>query len=73
MDFLLDYNLTEMKTQFQEQLKEYKAAEGIVIRGTLEEINIENAYLAPESMKVDLALRGNLNVLVTGLALGTTE
>lgn len=73
MDFLLDYNLTEMKNQFQEQLKEYKAAEGVLIKGNLEELNIENAYLTSESMKVDVALRGNLNVLVTGLALGTTK
>ena len=67
MDFLLDYNMTEMKAQFQEQLQDYKVTEGVVINGFLEEMNIENAYLAPEAMQVELVLRGNINVLVKGL------
>ena len=67
MDFLLDYNLTEMKEQFQEQLKEYKVTEGVILNGNLEELDIENAYLAPESMKVELILKGKINVLVKGL------
>lgn len=68
MDFLLDYNLTEMKGLFQEQLKEYKVTDGVIIKGYLDELSIENAYLSPASMKVELIMNGNVNVLINGLA-----
>ncbi len=67
MNFLLDYNLQEMKTQFQEQLEEYKITEDVLLNGHLEGLSIQNAYLAPDAIIVDLALKGNLNVRVKGL------
>lgn len=67
MNFLLDYNLQEMKAQFQEQLEEYKITEDVILKGELEELAIQNAYLSPESIVVRLALSGRLNVNVKGL------
>lgn len=67
MNFLLDYNLQEMQAQFQEQLKEYQITEDVILQGALEGLAIQNAYLAPESIIVDLALSGRLNINVKGL------
>jgi len=67
MNFLLDYNLKEVQAQFQEQLREYKITEDVILRGELKELAIRNAYLAPESIIVDLALSGRLNINIKGL------
>lgn len=67
MDFLLDYNLTELKNQLQDQLKNYKIANSIFLTGQLSELNLQDAFLAPESIRVNVALKGRLNVQVNGL------
>lgn len=67
MNFLLEYNLREMQAQFQQQLSNYKVTEKITLKGELHELGIQNAYLSQESIIVDLALKGKLNVLVKGL------
>ena len=67
MNFLLDYNLEEMQAQFQEQLSTYKITDDVLLKGELKDISIQNAYLAPESIIVDLALSGRLNIKVNGL------
>lgn len=67
MNFLLDYNLKEMQVQFQEQLRDYKISEGISLKGELQEFGIQNAYLKPESIAVELVLKGRVNVDVKGL------
>lgn len=67
MNFLLDYNLQEMKAQFQQQLEEYKISEDVTLKGELSEVSVQNAYLAPESIVVSLAMSGRLNVYVKGL------
>lgn len=67
MNFLLDYNLEEMRGQFQKQLEEYKITDDIILKGELQDLSIQNAYLAPESIIVDLALTGRLNINVKGL------
>lgn len=66
MDFLLDYNLKEIQTQMQEQLQNYPLTEQIFLNGNLDELNIQNAYLAPDAIKVEIALKGRLDVLVKG-------
>jgi hypothetical protein len=66
-DFLLDYNLKDAQQQFKDQLREYKVAEGIILTGDLKDLSIEDAFLTPEGMIVDLALKGRLNVEVKGL------
>ena len=67
MDFLLDYNLKEIESQMQEQLQNYPLTNEIFLNGNLDELNIQNAYLAPEAIKVEVGVKGSLNVLVTGL------
>ncbi|MBK7873265.1 MAG: DUF4403 family protein [Saprospiraceae bacterium] len=67
MNFLLAYNLTEMKKQLQEQLSNYKVAQNIFLDGNLDELYIRDAFLAPESIRVEVAIKGKLNVQVNGL------
>lgn len=67
LNFLIDYNLKDMQQQFQEQLQEYKLATGVVLNGNLEVMDLRNAYLTVDGMVVDLALKGNVNVRVSGL------
>jgi len=66
-NFLLDYNLKDMQQQFQEQLRNYKVSEGITLNGELRDLSLQNAFLTPDGIVVDLALQGNLNVAVRGL------
>lgn len=67
LDFLLDANLNDMKDQMAKQLEEYKITESISLKGELDDLGIQNAYLAPEGIKVFLTITGKLNVDVTGL------
>ena len=67
MNFLLDYNLQEMQAQFQEQLESFKISDDVTLKGELKDISIQNAFLAPEAIIVDLALSGRLNINVNGL------
>lgn len=62
MDFLLEENLNDMEKQIKEQLSSYELTEEFILDGDLEELNIANAYLAPEGIRVDVALKGKLKV-----------
>ncbi len=67
MQFLLDYNLSELKKQLQQQLSNYKVTQNIFLEGQLDELFIQDAFLAPETIRVEVALRGKLKVQVNGL------
>ena len=67
MNFYLDYNLEEIQKQMREQLANYELAKGVILNGDLKELNIRNAYLSPDGIKVDLALSGNVLVKISGL------
>lgn len=67
VNFLLDYNLKDMQAQFQEQLKDYELATGLVLNGELAAIDLRNAFLTVDGMVVDLALTGKVNIRVRGL------
>lgn len=62
MDFLLEENLKDMEKQIKEQLSSYELTDDFVLNGDLEELNLANAYLAPDGMRVDVALKGKLKV-----------
>lgn len=67
LDFLLTYNMEEMEKQIQTQLAEYKISDGIVLNGSLNGLNIQDAYLLPQGMRIYLTLTGRLGVTVKGL------
>lgn len=68
LDFLLDANLKEIEQQIKQQLTDYELTENFVLNGDLSELNIANAYLAPEGMRVDVALKGKLKVKMKNLS-----
>ena len=68
LDFLLDYNITEVEQQIKSQLADFPLSEGINLNGSLASLNIANAYLTPQGMRVIIELDGKLGVYVTGFA-----
>lgn len=67
MQFLLDYNLKELKNQLQNQLTNYKITQNIFLNGQLNDLIIQDAFLAPKSIRVDIVLKGKVNLEVNGL------
>jgi hypothetical protein len=68
MDYLLDYNLSDARTQMQEQLRDYEISTGVKLQGDLQELDLHNAYLTNDGIKVVMSIRGDLEILVDGLA-----
>ena len=66
LDFLLQYNMEEIEKQIQQQLSDYKINDGVTLSGQLKGINITNAYLLPQGMRIYLSLNGQLGVTVKG-------
>lgn len=67
LNFYLDYNLEEIQEQIRAQMANYELAQGIVLNGDLEELSIQNAFLAPEGIKVDIGLKGKAQVKISGI------
>lgn len=67
MEFLLDYNLDEMKKQVREQLKGYEVADGINLEGELEHLGIMEVRLTENSMRVDIGMMGDIVLKVRGI------
>ncbi|MEL7020040.1 MAG: DUF4403 family protein [Bacteroidota bacterium] len=64
LDFLLDTNLSEIKSQIQEQLDNYELAPNVIMQGNLRELNIQDVLLTPTAIRVDVGLEGNLEVVL---------
>lgn len=62
MNFLLDANLNDIKNQIQDQIENYELAPNITLQGKLKDLRIQDAYLTPFSIRVDIGLEGNLGV-----------
>ena len=67
MQFLLDYNLEDMKQQIQQQLDAYQLTEGVVLNGRLRELTIRNVYLTPQAVMVNVGMTGGVNLRVTAV------
>ncbi len=67
LDFLLDTNLKDLEVELQKQLDHYPISQSIYLRGKLDQLQIQNAYMAPEAIRVHVGLRGNVEVFVEGL------
>ncbi|MEL7426421.1 MAG: DUF4403 family protein [Bacteroidota bacterium] len=70
MDYLLEYNLQDAQRQMQEQLADYEVNPGVRLQGSLDELQLYNAYLTTEGIKVVMSINGDLGVRVQGLATG---
>ncbi len=67
MDFLLAENLKDITRQVEQQLEGYQPVPGVTVTGNLETLELQNAYLTVEGMRVAVSLRGQVDVRVAGL------
>lgn len=67
LDFLLTYNMDDMRKQIEQQLSQYLLSDQISIEGELAAFEIAEAYLTPEQMVVLMKLSGRVKVLVKGM------
>lgn len=67
MDFYLDQNLDELEKELHQKLSHYPISQSIYLKGTLDQLEIQNAWLAPEAIRVQIGLRGRVEVFVNGL------
>lgn len=67
LDFLLAYNMEDMRNQIVEQLSAYPITEEIIMEGELDNFEIAEAFLTPHQMVVLMNLKGKVKILVKGL------
>jgi len=60
--FPLGEKLAESKTLIQNKLTNNYITKNILLNGQLQDLNIENIFLTPESIKVAVNFKGNLNL-----------
>ncbi len=66
LDFYLKYNLEDSKKSIQDALKNYEIAPGIHLNGLLDDLSISNVYIATNAIRVQIGLKGKLNLEVRG-------
>lgn len=62
MDYLLNYNLEDIQKQLQETLTDYELSPGVLLNGKLETLDLYNAYLTTNGIKVVVQINGALAV-----------
>lgn len=67
VDFLMQYNIEDLRKQVQASLNNYKVSEGITINGQLHDLNLYNAYLTTTGIRVHVAISGDVKARVEGL------
>lgn len=67
LNFQLGQNIEMARLMIQEQLKSMKLMDGVTLKGNLDKIHISQVKIAPEALKVEVALNGNLLVDVKGI------
>lgn len=66
LDFYLKYNLEDSKKSIQDAMKNYELAPGIHLNGLLDDLSISNVYIATNAIRVQIGLKGKLNLEVRG-------
>jgi hypothetical protein len=64
LNFLLSYNLSEMKNMLQSELNMYKLAPGLRMEGLMKDLRIGSIVLTKEGIQVGVQLEGNLKIMV---------
>jgi hypothetical protein len=64
LNFLLSYNLSEMKNMLQSELNMYKLAPGLRMEGLMKDLRIGSIILTKEGIQVGVQLEGNLKIMV---------
>ncbi len=67
LNFLLDYNLDEVRSQIKQQLEDYEITKGANLKGELDNLSITNVYLTPDGIRVDLGINGKVQLKISEL------
>jgi hypothetical protein len=67
MKFPISEQLGQLKGTIQQSLTNYVIAQGIVMNGTVEELELDKTMLTSTSIKIHLKSKGKLNLAVKGL------
>jgi len=67
LDFYLAFNLKELEAELQRQLSHYPISKDIYLRGILDALELQNAYLVPNAFKVQVGLKGQVEVHIQGV------
>lgn len=66
LNFLLDYNLTEMEKMLSEQLKHYELSKNIYLEGELSELSMQNAWLTADGIRMIIGIKGEAGIKMEG-------
>lgn len=69
MDHYLNYYLDITKKAITEEMHDVEVAPGILLRGQLSRLNVDQLFLTPEAMRVWIGMNGEIGVDVDGLSL----
>ncbi|HPH21167.1 MAG TPA: DUF4403 family protein, partial [Haliscomenobacter sp.] len=64
MNFLLKYNLEEMKNMLQAELNNYRLGSGLRMAGNIDRLEIGKLRLGPNGFNIGIEILGNLKVMV---------
>lgn len=67
MKFPLDENLSSIKNEIQKQLNGYQITNGVLLKGTVNNLNLNDIHLSPDKIKVYFNSTGLLNIFLTNL------
>ena len=67
MKFPISEQLGQLKGTIQQSLTNYVITQGVVMNGTVEELELDKTILTPTSIKIHLKSKGKLNLAVKGL------
>jgi hypothetical protein len=65
--FQLDENVRFFKTMMNDQLRNYKFNNNVSLKGSVEDIKVDNIMIVPDKIKIYVSSIGKLNVDVNGL------
>ena len=67
MTFPMAENVTSIKNSVQETLDFYEIQPGVVLKGTIDSVAVQDVHVTPSSIRVNLYSKGKVAVDVRGL------
>jgi hypothetical protein len=67
MTFPLDENINAIKKSAQQTLDYYEIQPGVLLKGTIDSVSVQDVHVTPTSLRVNLYSKGKVNVDVRGL------
>jgi hypothetical protein len=67
MTFPLDENINAIKKSAQETLQNYQIQPGVLLKGSVDSVSVQDIHVTPNSLRVNLYSKGKVQVDVRGL------